>query len=153
MVSKRKTPADEVRAFRARHGLTQQVLDKLLGFSSNGAAVGRWEREDAPPYVAVLFKLVDTHGIALMKEIADKNDWTTDRTAVQAFRERHKLTGVQLDNMFGLSSGGRATRRWEDPMENGAPSYITIMMAYCNKFGCDTLLPENLTCRSADGSR
>lgn len=139
MAVKRKTPADEVRAFRARHGLTQQALDGLLGFSSNGAAVGRWEREDAPYYVTLLFHLVDTHGIEELREIAKKGDWTTTRADVQAFRERHKLTGEQLDSLFGFFSKGRATRRWEDPMERGAPSYIKIMMAYCNKFGCDSL--------------
>lgn len=139
---KRKTPADEVRAFRNRHGLTQQALDGLLGFSSNGAAVGRWEREDAPYYTTLLFHLVDTHGIETMRAVAAKGTWNTSRADVQKFRERHKMTGEQLDRLFGLSSKGRATRRWEDPMENGAPSYITIMMAYCNEFGCDSLLAK-----------
>jgi hypothetical protein len=140
--TRRKTPADDVRAFRARHGLTQAALNRLLGFVSNDAAVGRWERVGAPYYATLLFKLVDEHGIGLMKEIAEKGDWATPRHEVQKFRERHKLTGEQLDRLFGLYSRGRATRRWEDPLERGAPSYITIMMAYCTKYGCDSLMSE-----------
>ncbi len=135
----RKTPAHEVREFRHRYGLSQPALGRLLGFTSNGMATYRWEREGAPYYVSLLIRLVDAYGIELITELADHGLAPVPRECVQAFREKHRLTGVQLDSLFGFASGGRATRRWEDPLERGAPTYVGIMMAYCDKFGCDLL--------------
>jgi DNA-binding transcriptional regulator YiaG len=136
----RKTPAAAVREFRQRHGLTQAALDGLLGFSSAGMATGRWEREGrAPFYVSLFMGMIDRDGLDLAKELAEAGIKNTPREEVQAFRERHKLTGYAMDHLFGLSSNGRATRRWEDPLENGAPTYITVMMAYCDKYGCEAI--------------
>ena len=33
---------------------------------------------------------------------------------------------------MGFSSGGRATRRWE---AEGAPYYVTVLMAYADTYG------------------
>lgn len=69
-----KTPAAAVVAFRDRHGLTQEEVDRLFGFSSGGRACRRWEDEDAPYYVSVLIAYADKFGIETMKEIADRLD-------------------------------------------------------------------------------
>lgn len=63
-------------------------------------------------------------------------DLKTPADAVSAFRERHKLDQAQMDHLFGFSSGGRATRRWE---AEDAPYYVTILMAYADKFGIDLM--------------
>jgi DNA-binding transcriptional regulator YiaG len=134
-----KTSAEEVKAFRRKYGLTQGALDRLLGFTSEGAAVRRWERQNAPHYVCLLFALVADNGIDLMREMAAKGVERTPREAVQAFRERHKLSAEALDRLFGFASLGRTTRRWEDPLERGAPTYVTLLMAYADKFGLTKL--------------
>ena len=56
----------------------------------------------------------------------------TPPEAVVAFREAHGLDQSELDRLLGFSSGGRATRRWE---AEGAPYYVTVLMAYADKFG------------------
>lgn len=61
-----------------------------------------------------------------------KNDIKTPAEAVRAFRERHKIDQTEMDRLMGFSSGGRATRRWE---AEGAPYYVTILMAYADKHG------------------
>lgn len=63
-------------------------------------------------------------------------DLKTPAAAVAAFRERHKLDQKAMDHLFGFSSDGRATRRWE--AEN-APYYVTILMAYADKFGIELM--------------
>lgn len=136
-MSRRKTPKAEVKAFRERYGLTQSDLDLLLGFTSGGLAVARWEREDAPYYVTLLFAMVDAHGIDLLRSFNGVG--FTSRDLVQAFRTKHGLRGTDLDRLFGFNPTGRATRRWEDPSERGAPSYVTILMAYADKHGLGTL--------------
>jgi hypothetical protein len=64
----------EVKAFRARHGLTGKALDRLLGFRSDGRSARRWEEVGAPGYVAILFAYADRYGIDLLKEIADARE-------------------------------------------------------------------------------
>lgn len=65
-----KTPADRVRQFREKHGLTTGEMDRLMGFTSNGRATRRWEAEDAPPYVEVLMVYMDKFGLAEARLIA-----------------------------------------------------------------------------------
>lgn len=60
----------------------------------------------------------------------------TPGKAVAEFRERHDLTGHELDNLMGFFSDGRATRRWE---AEGAPYYVTILMAYGDRYGLDVM--------------
>lgn len=67
-----KTPAAEVVAFRERHGLIQEDVDRLFGFSSGGRACRRWEEDVAPHYVSVLIAYADKFGLDLMRELADK---------------------------------------------------------------------------------
>lgn len=56
----------------------------------------------------------------------------TPASAVQDFRTRHRLDQEGLDRLLGFSSKGRATRRWE---AEGAPYYVTILMAYADAYG------------------
>ena len=137
-----KTSREAVKAFRARHGLTQNALDELLGFTSGGQAVARWERVGAPYYVTLLIALVDQHGIEIMRQVSARYGCRfVHGDDVLAFRERHRLSGAELDVLFGFSAkgNGRATRRWEDRLGNGAPPYVGIMMGYCDKHGLTTL--------------
>lgn len=60
----------------------------------------------------------------------------TPAEEVRAFRTRHNLLGHELDNLMGFSSDGRATRRWES---EGAPYYVTILMAYADRYGLDVM--------------
>lgn len=55
-----------------------------------------------------------------------------DPQEVIAFRERHQLDQEALDLLFGFSSKGRTTRRWESV---GAPRYVEILMAYADTYG------------------
>lgn len=65
-----KTPAEAVKAFRDRHHLDQEGLDRLLGFSSRGRATRRWEAEGAPYYVTILMAYADAFGLGKMEELA-----------------------------------------------------------------------------------
>lgn len=65
-----KTSPERVRAFRERHDLSAEEMDRLFGFSSKGRSTRRWEAEDAPPYVEVLMAYMDAHGIKLARDIA-----------------------------------------------------------------------------------
>ena len=56
----------------------------------------------------------------------------TPPVVVTDFRERHRLDQAAVDRLFGFSSAGRACRRWE---AEGAPYYVTILMAYADTFG------------------
>lgn len=56
----------------------------------------------------------------------------TPALAVTDFRERHRLDQASVDRLFGFSSAGRACRRWE---AEGAPYYVTILMAYADAYG------------------
>ena len=56
----------------------------------------------------------------------------TPKEAVTDFRERHRLDQEGIDRLFGFSSKGRACRRWES---EGAPYYVTILMAYADTYG------------------
>lgn len=56
----------------------------------------------------------------------------TPAEAVKDFRERHRLDQESVDRLFGFSSEGRACRRWES---EGAPYYVTILMAYADAYG------------------
>jgi hypothetical protein len=56
----------------------------------------------------------------------------TPASAVMDFRERHRLDQAAVDRLFGFSSEGRACRRWE---AEGAPYYVTILMAYVDTYG------------------
>lgn len=69
-----KTPPSSVAAFRERHGLTAEQMDRLFGFTSKGRATRRWEAEDAPPYVGVLMAYMDAHGIRIAEKIAKSRD-------------------------------------------------------------------------------
>jgi hypothetical protein len=69
-----KTPAEEVRSFRERHGLDQETLDKLMGFHSGGRATRRWEAEGAPFYVTVLMTYADRYGLDVMRELTSRRD-------------------------------------------------------------------------------
>lgn len=60
----------------------------------------------------------------------------TSAEAVLDFRVRHNLTGRDLDSLMGFSSDGRATRRWE---AEGAPYYVTVLMAYADRYGLDVM--------------
>ena len=63
----------------------------------------------------------------------------TSTEAVVAFRERHGgLTQEDVDRLFGFSSKGRACRRWEEEGV-GAPYYVTVLMAYADKYGLDLM--------------
>jgi hypothetical protein len=59
-------------------------------------------------------------------------DARTPAQSVKDFRDRHKIDQSQLDRLMGFSSGGRATRRWE---AEGAPYYVTVLMAYADTYG------------------
>lgn len=56
----------------------------------------------------------------------------TPAAAVTEFLKRHSLTQKEVDRLFGFSSDGRACRRWE---AEGAPYYVTILMAYVDTYG------------------
>jgi hypothetical protein len=56
----------------------------------------------------------------------------TSPEMVRDFRVRHELEQDELDNLMGFFSDGRATRRWE---AEGAPYYVTILMAYGDRYG------------------
>lgn len=71
---------------------------------------------------------------------------TTPGENVRAFRQRHKIDQPTVDRLLGFSSEGRATRRWE---AEGAPYYVTILMAYADKYGLE--LMEELA-RGLDGT-
>ena len=60
----------------------------------------------------------------------------TPPEAIKAFRDDHKLDQASLDRLFGFSSGGRATRRWEAV---GAPYYVSILIAYAEEHGLDIM--------------
>lgn len=60
----------------------------------------------------------------------------TAAQAVRDFRLRHGLEQDELDNLMGFFSDGRATRRWE---AEGAPYYVTILMAYGDKYGLSVM--------------
>lgn len=53
---------------------------------------------------------------------------------IKAFRQRHRLTAEEMDDLFGFTSGGRSTRRWE---KEDAPGYVRVLMGYFDKFGLD----------------
>jgi len=59
-------------------------------------------------------------------------DSRTPPAAVVDFRERHRLDQKEVDRLLGFSSGGRACRRWE---AEGAPHYVTVLMAYADQYG------------------
>lgn len=63
-------------------------------------------------------------------DMSDKLKTSPDK--VKKFRAEHNLDQAQLDSLMGFSSGGRATRRWE---AEGAPYYVTILIAYADKHG------------------
>jgi hypothetical protein len=63
-------------------------------------------------------------------------DAKTPADKVRDFRTRHNLLGHEMDNLMGFSSDGRATRRWE---AEGAPYYVTILMAYADRYGLDVM--------------
>lgn len=130
-----KTPSSRVVAFRAKHGLDQAALDALLGFTSKGRAVRRWEHENAPPYVAVLLNYLDLFGLEEALSLAPLKPMPNR----EVLRHRRML-GVEqndLDRLVGLSSGGRAARRWEseEKFNLGAPTYVTLLLHYMVKFG------------------
>ena len=56
---------------------------------------------------------------------------------VVAFRERHQLDQEALDLLFGFSSKGRTTRRWEAV---GAPRYVAVLMSYVDTYGLQLML-------------
>lgn len=56
------------------HGLDQEGLDRLFGFSSKGRASRRWEQEGAPAYVGVIMAYIDQHGLALAQEMASQRE-------------------------------------------------------------------------------
>lgn len=60
----------------------------------------------------------------------------TNPEAIREFRQRHNLVGKDMDYLMGFFSDGRATRRWES---DGAPYYMTILMAYVDRFGLDLM--------------
>lgn len=60
----------------------------------------------------------------------------TPAAAVRKFREQYNLTGEEMDRLFGFSSDGRTTRRWESA---GAPYYVTLMIAYVNAHGIELM--------------
>lgn len=76
-----------------------------------------------------------------------KDDAKTPAHLVRSFRESHELTTEAMDRLCGFSSKGRTTRRWESV---GAPYYVTILMAYANKFGIG-LMEKLATDREAAG--
>lgn len=51
---------------------------------------------------------------------------------VREFRSRHDLSAEEMDRLFGFSSKGRATRRWE---AEDAPPYVGVLMAYMDVHG------------------
>ena len=53
---------------------------------------------------------------------------------IRDFRLRHDLSAEEMDNLFGFSSKGRATRRWE---KEDAPPYVGLMIDYMDRFGLD----------------
>lgn len=59
----------------------------------------------------------------------------TPADRVIRFRQQHGLTTEELDRLFGFTSKGRATRRWES---EGAPAYVEVAMTYMDKFGLKT---------------
>lgn len=134
-----KTSPESVKAFRAQHGLRQVDLEQMMGFGSNGTAVRRWEAVNAPYQIQLIFNLIEAHGIELAKKLAEKGVERTERSKVREFRQRHNLSGEQLDRLFGFQSKGRATRRWEDPLEKGTMPPVTLLMAYVDEFGWDEL--------------
>lgn len=135
---KLKTPAEVVSAFRARHQLTGEDMDELMGFASAGRATRRWESEGAPYYITLLISYADEFGIELMQRLRATVDHgeRTPGDAVKVFRERHRLDQPSMDRLMGFSSAGRATRRWE---AEDAPSYAAILFAYANAYGLDLM--------------
>lgn len=66
---------EDVLAFRKRHEIkTQPMLDHLFGFLSGGRSTRAWEANGAPAYVGLIFKLVDTYGIDLLRQVAAERD-------------------------------------------------------------------------------
>lgn len=80
-----------------------------------------------------------------MATTPDMSGGKTPPERVVAFRQRHRLTTEELDRLFGFTSKGRATRRWE---KEGAPAYVEVTMAYMDKLGLKTAR-EIATARSA----
>lgn len=58
----------------------------------------------------------------------------TSPDRVREFRKRHGLTAEEMDRLFGFSSNGRATRRWE---AEDAPAYVGVLIAYMDLHGLD----------------
>jgi hypothetical protein len=56
----------------------------------------------------------------------------TSPEIVRDFRKRHGLTAEDMDRLFGFTSSGRATRRWE---AEDAPSYVGVLIGYMDKHG------------------
>lgn len=59
-------------------------------------------------------------------------DSTVSPDEVLDFRQRHELTHEEFDLLFGSASEGRSSRRWH---KSGAPRYVSILMAYADKYG------------------
>lgn len=140
----REALPQEVKDFRARHGLaTQPQLARLLGFATNGKEarnVVRWETEGGPPYIKIMLAYAERHGLDLLKEAADgRKDPAAPAvpgSEVIAFRERHNLTQPALDRLFGSVSAGRSSRAWE---AGWAPGYVGLIFAYADKYGLDVM--------------
>jgi antitoxin component HigA of HigAB toxin-antitoxin module len=58
----------------------------------------------------------------------------TSPEVVKSFRQRHGLSSKDLDRLFGFSSDGRTTRRWE---AEDAPPYVEVMIEYMDKHGIE----------------
>lgn len=72
----------------------------------------------------------------------------THPSVVTDFRERHRLDQEAVDRLFGFSSGGRSCRRWE---RDGAPHYVSILMAYADQHGL-ALMEQLAASRDLEGA-
>lgn len=65
-------PPERIKQFRRTYNLSGEALDRLLGFSSQGRATRRWEADGAPPYVEVLLRYIEAHGLDIASKLADE---------------------------------------------------------------------------------
>jgi len=92
----RRLTGEELRAWRKRHGLTQQELAWLLGLSRE--AISNWERgtRTIPPYLCLVLDVLEKH-------LAEQED------AEQITNKVAQIFRICLDLMCSMFRG--ATRR------------------------------------------